>query len=64
MRGFKRSQFALEMGAMVGVFKFESFIRLPNGNVLFKIEFKSQSSGLKIHIWIPSAYSLYNSDTE
>lgn len=49
---------------VVGIFKFEAFIRLPNGNVLFKIEFKSQCSGLKILIWAPSAYSLYNSDSE
>lgn len=64
MRGFKRSQFALVKGAVVGIFKFEMFIRLPNGNVLFKIGFKSQCSGLKIRIWTPLAYSLYNSDTE
>ena len=64
MRGFKRSQFALGKKVVVGIFKFEMFIRLPNGNVLFKIEFKSQCSGLKILIWAPSAYSLYNSDSE
>ena len=60
MRGFKRSHFALGKGAVVGIL----FIRLPNGNVLFKIGFKSQCSGLKIRIWTPLAYSLYNSDTE
>lgn len=50
------------MGAMVGIFKFEMFIRHPNGNVL-EVGFKSLCSGLKIHIWTPTAYSLYNSDT-